>query len=172
MLKPGDITNYFNTEKAESLVFFIIGIAAIVTAVFFYFIPISSFFEGCVIPLLVVGLIQAVVGFSVFRRSDSDKQRVQHFFDKEPHRLKTDEIPRMNKVNRNFVIYRWIELALFVAGMILSMVNGTNPGRSYWYGFGIALSLQSALMLVADYYAEKRALEYTHKLRSFTRENH
>jgi hypothetical protein len=50
------------------------------------------------------------------------------------------------------------------------MVYGQNPGRSFWYGFGIALSLQAGIMLAADYYAEKRALKYTKGLQSYTRE--
>jgi hypothetical protein len=76
----------------------------------------------------------------------------------------------METVNRNFVIYRWVELALLVTGIILSMVYGQNPGRAFWYGFGIALSIQAGVLLVTDYFAEKRAFIYTKGLQSYTRE--
>ncbi len=157
-------------EKQESLLFIIIGVATILAAVAFYFFIRSSFFKGAVIPLLLVGLIELVVGYSVYKRSDDDRIRNVYAYDMNPSELKQKEIPRMEKVNRNFVIYRWIELALLVTGLILSMVFGQNPGRSFWYGFGIALSLQAGIMLTADYFAEKRALKYTRGLQSYTRE--
>jgi hypothetical protein len=170
MFSKTDIERYFMAEKQESLVFVIIGIAAVLAAIAFYFLLKSSFFKGALIPLFFVGLIELVVGYTVYKRSDGDRIRNVYAYDMNPAELKMKEIPRMEKVNRNFVIYRWIELTLLVAGLILSMVYGQNPGRSFWYGFGIALSLQAGIMLVADYYAEKRALEYTRGLQSYTRE--
>lgn len=170
MFSKTDIEKYFMAEKQESLVFVIIGVAAVLAAIAFIFLLKSSFFKGAVIPLLVVGLIELVVGYTVYKRSDGDRIRNVYAYDMNPAELKMKEIPRMEKVNRNFVIYRWVELALLVTGLILSMAYGQNPGRSFWYGFGIALSLQAGIMLAADYYAEKRALKYTRGLQSFTRE--
>ncbi|HLO83138.1 MAG TPA: hypothetical protein VK166_19380 [Chitinophagaceae bacterium] len=170
MFNKTDIEKYFMAEKQESLLFVIIGVVTILAALAFYFLIKSSFFKGAVIPLLVVGLIELVVGFTVYKRSDEDRIRNVYAYDMNPAELKQKEIPRMEKVNRNFVIYRWVELALLVTGLILSMVFGQNPGRSFWYGFGIALSLQAGIMLAADYFAEKRALKYTRGLQSHTRE--
>lgn len=170
MFSKTDIEKYFMAEKQESLLFVIIGVAAVIAAIAFYFLLKSSFFKGAVIPLLVIGLIELAVGYTVYRRSDSDRIRNVYAYDMNPAELKLKEIPRMEKVNRSFVIYRWVELSLLVTGLILSMVYGQNPGRSFWYGFGIALSLQAGIMLAADYYAEKRALKYTRGLQSYTRE--
>jgi hypothetical protein len=170
MFSKTEIEKYFIAEKQESLLFLILGIAAIIAAIGFYFLLRSSFFKGAAIPLLVIGLIELVVGYTVYNRSDDDRARNVYAYDMNPGELKLKEIPRMEKVNRNFVVYRWVELALLVTGLILSMVYGQNPGRSFWYGFGLALSLQAGIMLVADYFAEKRALHYTRGLQSFTRE--
>jgi hypothetical protein len=170
MFSKTDIEKYFMAEKQESLVFVVIGAAAVLAAITFYFLLKSSFFKGTAIPLLVVGLIELVVGYTVYKRSDGERIRNVYAYDMNPAELKMKEIPRMEKVNRNFVIYRWIELVLLVTGLILTMVYGQNPGRSFWYGFGIALSLQAGIMLAADYYAEKRALQYTKGLQSYTRE--
>lgn len=170
MFTKTDIEKYFLAEKQESLLFVILGIIAIIAAIAFYFFLRSSFFKGAAFPLLLVGLIQLVVGFTVYNRSDSDRVRNVYAYDMNPSELKNKEIPRMVTVNRNFVIYRWVELALLVTGLILSMVYGQNPGRTFWYGFGIALALQAGILLVADYFAEKRALNYTRGLQSYTRE--
>lgn len=168
MFTKADIERYFVAEKQESLVFIVIGAVAILAAIAFYFFLKSSFLRGAAFPLLLIGIIQLTVGYTVYKRSDDDRVRNVYAYDMNPTQLKQDEIPRMEKVNRNFVIYRWIELALLVVGLILSFTFGQNPGRSFWYGFGIALSIQALIMLTADYMAEKRALEYTRGLKAFT----
>lgn len=170
MFSKADIEKYFVAEKQESILFIVIGIIAIAAAVAFYFFIKSSFFKGAAIPLVLIGLIQVIVGYTVYSRSDEDRIRNVYAYDMNPGSLKQDEIPRMEKVNRNFVIYRWVEIALLAAGVILILVHGRNPGgTSFWYGFGIALALQSFLMLGADYFAEKRALKYHKGLMEFTR---
>jgi hypothetical protein len=170
MFTKSDIEKYFLAEKQESLLFIIVGVAAIIAAISFYFLLKSSFFKGAALPLLVIGIIELVVGYTVFKRSDDDRIRNVYAYDMNPSELRDKEIPRMKTVNRNFVIYRWVELAFLVTGIILSMKFGQNPGRTFWYGFGIALSLQAGVLLVADYFAEKRALIYTKGLQSYTRE--
>jgi hypothetical protein len=170
MFTKTDIEKYFLAEKQESLLFIIVGVAAVFAAIAFYFLLRSSFFKGAALPLLFIGIIELVVGYTVFKRSDDDRIRNVYAYDMNPSELRDKEIPRMQTVNRNFVIYRWVELAFLVTGIVLSMVFGQNPGRTFWYGFGIALSLQAGVLLVADYFAEKRALVYTKGLQSYTRE--
>ena len=170
MFTKSDIEKYFLAEKQESMLFIILGAAAIVAAISFYFLLKSTFFKGAALPLLFIGIIELVVGYTVHKRSDDDRIRNVYAYDMNPSELRNKEIPRMETVNRNFVIYRWVELAFLVTGIALSMVFGQNPGRTFWYGFGIALSLQAGILLVADYFAEKRALIYTKGLQSYTRE--
>lgn len=170
MFSKTDIEKYFTAEKQESLLFIIVGTLAIGAAIAFYFFIRSAFFKGAAIPFLLIGLLQLVVGFTVYHRSDEDRIRNVYAYDMNPGELKEKELPRMAKVNRNFVIYRWVELALLVTGMILSMMYGQNPGRSFWYGFGIALILQAGITLTADYFAEKRGLEYFRGLQSYVSE--
>jgi hypothetical protein len=170
MFSKTDIEKYFTAEKQESLVFIIVGALAILAAIAFYFMIRSAFFKGAAIPLLLIGMLQLVVGITVYKRSDDDRIRNVYAYDMNPGELKEKELPRMAKVNRNFVIYRWLELALLVTGMILSMLYGQNPGRIFWYGFGIALALQAGISLAADYFAEKRGLEYFRGLQSFVGE--
>jgi hypothetical protein len=170
MFSKSDIEKYFTAEKQESLLFILVGAIAILAAVAFYFVIRSAFFKGAAIPLLLIGLMQLVVGVTVYKRSDDDRIRNVYAYDMNPGELKEKELPRMAKVNRNFVIYRWVELALLVTGVVLSMMYGTNPGRSFLYGFGIALALQAGITLAADYFAEKRGLEYFRGLQSHVSE--
>ena len=74
----------------------------------------------------------------------------------------------MQTVNKNFVIYRYTEITLIIAGIALIFFFRSNPERSFWFGLGVALAIQAAIMLGADYFAEKRALIYTKQIESFT----
>jgi hypothetical protein len=70
----------------------------------------------------------------------------------------------MKTVMKNFIIYRWVEIAFIIAGLVLSFLFRSNPDKSFWYGFGIALAIQAIIMLGADYFAEKRGKMYVNEL--------
>ena len=168
MFTKTDIEKYFTVEKSESLLFVIIGIAAIVLAVIFFFFLKTNFYKGIAVPFLLIGLIQLTVGFVVYKRCDDDRKRNVYAYDSNPSQLKNKEIPRMEKVNKNFVLYRWIEIVLILAGLVLIFLYRSNTERSFWYGLGIGLAIQAAIMLGADYFAEARAMVYTKGLQEFT----
>lgn len=161
------IYKYFIAEKQESLLFLIIGIAAVLLAVVFWFFIKSnpSFFKGAAIPLLAIGLIQMVVGYTVYSRTDKQKKDIAYNIGMEPvSYTKQVELPRMKTVMKNFIVYRWVEIAFIITGLVLIFLYRSNPGRSFWYGLGMALVIQAVLMLGADYFAEKRGKGYTGEL--------
>ncbi|MEP7236676.1 MAG: hypothetical protein ABI685_02385 [Ferruginibacter sp.] len=161
------IYKYFIAEKQESLLFLIIGIVAVLLAVACWFFIKSnpSFFKGAAIPLLAIGLVQIVVGYSVYARTDKQKSDIAYNIGMEPVTyVKQTEMPRMKTVMKNFVIYRWVEIAFIIAGLVLIFLFRLNPDRSFWYGLGISLAIQAVIMLGADYFAEKRGIVYTEAL--------
>lgn len=161
------IHKYFIAEKQESLLFLIVGIVAIGLAiVFFFFIKSNpSFYKGMAWPLLVVGLIQVVVGYTVYARSDIQRQDVSYKMGLEPKRfIQEEEGPRMKKVMVNFVYYRYVEIGLVIAGLVLVFLYRNRPEREFWFGLGITLALQAIIMLGADYFAEKRGAAYVSEM--------
>lgn len=161
------IDKYFIAEKQESLIFLILGIVAIGLAVFFFFFLKThpSFFKGAAIPLVVIGLIQCVVGFTVYARTDVQRKEVAYKMGLEPVSfVRNEELPRMQTVMRNFVIYRYVEIALALTGIALFFVFRSRPEPSFWMGLGLTLAIQSLLMLGADYFAESRGKIYTTQL--------
>jgi len=161
------IYKYFIAEKQESLLFLIVGIVAVLlAAVCWFFIKSNpSFFKGAAIPLLAIGLIQFVVGYTVYSRTDKQKADIAYNIGMEPvNYVKQTEQPRMKTVMKNFVIYRWVEIAFIIAGLVLIFLFRSNPDKSFWYGFGVALAIQAIFMLGADYFAEKRGEVYTSHL--------
>jgi hypothetical protein len=110
MFSKADIEKYFTGEKSESLLFLCIGIAAIVTAVIIFFALKTNFYKGAAVPLLLIGLLLGVVGFTVYKRSDEDRKRVAYTYDMNPQELQQKELPRMQTVMRTL---------LFTAGLKL-----------------------------------------------------
>jgi uncharacterized membrane protein len=168
MFTKTDIEKYFIAEKSESLLFLLIGIAGIVTSVVFFFFLKTNFYKGAAIPLLLIGLLLGIVGFTVYNRSDADRKRNVYAYDANPSELKLKELPRMQTVMQNFVIYRWVEIVLAAAGIALFFYFRNNEMQTFWKGFGAALAIMAILALTADYFAEARGKVYIKGLTAFT----
>jgi hypothetical protein len=154
-----ELVRYFLAEKYESLLFMIIGALAITVAVWLWMSG-SSFaatFKAMAYPLVTVALIQIVVGGSVYFRSDKQIETLTAQVQSAPTTYKTEELKRMDVVNKNFTLYKWIEVLLLLAAIATTFVVSRN---SPWYAAAIGLLIQAALMLVADLFAEHRAHHY------------
>lgn len=172
MLQPdfSFIYKYFTAEKQESLLFIIIGIIALLLAVvLFLFIKTNSaLFKGAVIPLLVLGIIQLVAGYTVYARSDKQSADVAYNIGLEPVAYITNkELPRMETVMKNFVIYRWVEITMAIAGIVLFFYFKNNIDKQFWKGFGLTLAVMALMALVADYFAEQRGHVYVNAIKEF-----
>ena len=168
MLTKIEIEKYFIAEKAESLVFLLIGFFGVAGGAICYFVVKSPFYEGAAIPLLVIGLLLAIIGFIIFRRSDADRIRNVYAFDMNPAELKETELPRMQAVMKNFILYRYIEMALVLVGILLFVYFKNNLLQTFWKGMGLSLAAMAIIALVADFFAEERGHIYLKGLRGFT----
>ena len=152
-----NIRSYFEAEKHEGILFVFIGLTAIVFAVFFLTFQREMFYRGMAFPLIAVALLQIVVGGSVWIRSPKDIARVERFIQSTPEQIEKSEIPRMQVVMNNFVIYRYVEISLLIFGLLAMFYLGNHV---FMRGIGIGLFIQSAIMLSLDFFAERRAAEY------------
>lgn len=155
---------YFTEEKIESIIFVILGISAIVLALFFWFIIKYSLFNGIAYPFLLIGIIQVIVGTTIITRTSKDIERVEKMVTQHPEKIKTEELPRMEKVLKNFKIYKIIEFALVVLGIILYFYF-FKAKLPFWKGLGLGLAIQAFIMLALDLLAEDRAMKYIDELR-------
>lgn len=167
MFSKADIEKYFIAEKQESLLFILIGLAGILTAAIFFFFLKSGFYKGAAIPLLLIGCLLGTVGYTVYKRSDDDRKRNVYAFDMNPSALREKEIPRMETVMKNFVVYRWVEIILLLAGAFLYYYFCRVKQDAFWCGLGLGLAVMALLALTADYFAEKRGHVYLNGLKSF-----
>jgi uncharacterized membrane protein HdeD (DUF308 family) len=167
-LTKADIEKYFIAEKHESLLFLIIGLVAIVLGLIFYFGVRTHMAKGAAVPFLLLGLIQAIVGYTVYQTSDDQRVNQVYAYDMNPAQLKTKELARMGKVNRHFILYRLIEIGGVLTGIVLILIFRNRPENHFWVGLGIALSVMGAELFIADFIAAKRALQYTQQLQHFS----
>ena len=167
MFTKADIENYFLAEKQENELFIYVGIVAILLALLFFFLLRGPFYKGAALPLLLVGVLQLSAGITVYNKCDEVRVRNVYSYGMEPGRLKQEELPRMQQVNRDFVIYRWIEIVLLFTGIALLFYFKSKAAGQFWFGLGLTLSIQAAISLGADYVAEQRAHTYTKGLETF-----
>jgi hypothetical protein len=167
MFTKTDIEKYFNAEKSESWVFMAIGIIGIIAAIIFFFFIKTNFYKGAAVPLLLVGLLLGIVGYTVYKRSDGDRTRNVYAYDMNPGELKEKELPRMEAVMKNFIIYRYTEIALALIGIGLFFYFKNNIDKEFWKGFGLTLTVMALLALSADYFAETRGKIYIDGIKSF-----
>jgi len=158
-----NIKLYFNAEKNESLLFILIGLIAIGVSIYFLIILKKPFFNGISVPLIALAIIQLIVGTTVYNRCPKEIARLEHIIAKEKNKIAGGEIPRMDSVMKSFVIYRWIEIIFIMAGILFIFQFRDNP---FINGIGFGLSIQSAILLTLDFFAEKRGIEYLSYLKS------
>ena len=168
MFTKSNIEEYFFGEKRESLIFMAVGALAIVTALLSLLLSRQAYYRGAAIPMLALGLVLGIVGYTVFSRADRQRIDNVYAYDMNPGRLKQQELPRMQKVMRLFLLYRYMELVLLLIGISLFLYYRSNPAFAFWKGLGAALALMALIALAADFFAERRAAAYTRGLIELT----
>ncbi len=151
------LNTYFKAEKSESLLFMLAGLLAAAFAVYAFFIGKQKFFTGIAVPLLLVGIIQLVVGSSVYFRTDKQLAQLETAYKTAPSKMASEELPRMEVVMKNFTLYKYIEIVFIISGVLLLLFLRRND---LWTGVGIGLLAQGSIMLILDIFAERRADAY------------
>jgi predicted nucleic acid-binding Zn ribbon protein len=157
------IVKYFTGERLESFLFLGLGILGFAIAIFFYFILKTSFLKGVAIPFLLVSFLEIVVGVTLIYRSPKDIIRVETYLSEKNEMIQKQEIPRMESVMSNFVIFRYTEFTLIIVGIVLMYGFRQNLLLN---GIGLGLFFQSSVVLLLDFFAERRGEVYLAYLRS------
>ncbi|MCU0435520.1 MAG: hypothetical protein MUC87_18825 [Bacteroidia bacterium] len=152
--------NYFRAEKAEALLFLAAGVISIAVACWAFFISKEKFYVGLAIPVVLVGLIQLVVGGTVFFRTSQQVNELAALFGNNQAEFVRAETVRMIQVMNNFTIYKWVEIAFVLAGAVMLVMRVQN----FWQGLALGLLMQGALMLSLDIFAERRGERYQREI--------
>ena len=167
MFTKADIEKYFIAEKKMAQLFAILGIAAFVIAIGFFFFMKTNFYKGAAIPLVLVSILMIVAGLTVYKRSDGDRQRNVYAYDLNPSELKEKELPRMKIVMKNFSRLLYGEIAIAAIGCFLFFYFKSDESKQFWKGFGVSLFILAVILLLADSIASARGKKYTSGIDSF-----
>lgn len=166
MLSKTDIEKYFNGEKSAGRVFMMMGAGSIVAAALFFFVLNLNFYKGAAIPPLMIGLLFLAIGNTIYKRSDADRIRNVYALDMNPAELKEKELPRMQKIMRNFSVLFLIEILLFLTGAALYIYFIRDFKNDFWRGLGLSLAIMALIGFSADFAAAKRGRKYTNGLQN------
>jgi hypothetical protein len=155
--------DYFTGEKSESFLFLVLGLVGLAMCIYIFVSCTFPFWKGFAVPLALVSVLEIVVGATLIYRTPKDVMRVENYIQNEKLKIKTDEIPRMEKVMKNFELFRYMEIALIVVGMLVFFVFQKNE---FWKGLGLGLLIQSSIVLTLDGFAERRGSVYLEFLKS------
>jgi len=164
MITRTDIEQYFLAEKHAGFLFACLGIAAVSFAVIALLAGKTPLWKGVAIPLILLGLAQAIAGYTVYKRSDAQRINNVYALDMNPHELTHRELPRMERVNDRFIVFLGIEIAFLVTAIMTYLYH--RHTKAFWVGFAIALLIEALIMLTADIFAKQRAAIYTKQLKT------
>jgi hypothetical protein len=170
MFSKSDIEKYFAAEKQGSLIFLVVGAIAIGIALYFFFYNKTQVYKGAAIPMILIGIIFILVGISVYSKNDDDRIRNVYALDMKPADFKDIELPKMQKLQNDLAIYRWIEIGLFASGFLIFLFLRKKPDLSFWSGLGLSLAIMALLAHGLDFMVKKPAIGYTQKVESFVKE--
>ena len=150
-----NMNSYFSAEKQESIIFMTVGLVAIALSIWIWMN--DHRLKSMVYPLVFIGLMQLVVGCTVYLRTDSQVSTLTAQLQQNPESFQRDETSRMQTIMKNFSIYKMIEMLLVITGFAMITFWQRNDITA---GIGIGLILQAAITLVLDIFAETRGADY------------
>lgn len=149
---------YFRGEKLEALYFILpVGLLLVFLGIVALKAERGGFAWGIAVPCLLFGIVLMGTGIGVGTRTRGQVAELERSFLKNPVEMVQKELPRLEKVNANFKLTFIVFGVLVAAGLGIHYLGGPNWGR----GLGAALILISAIGLLVDGFAERRALPYT-----------
>ena len=152
------IATYFSAERDESMLFMAVGALALAASAYFLLVLRKPFFNGLAFTLSVVAALQIIVGITIYQRSPLDTARVQQMVQSAPQQIKSEEVPRMQKVILNFKIYLGVELSLLVLSILVLLLL-SSPGTII-RGAAMGLAIQAVFTAVLDLAAMQRGGAY------------
>jgi hypothetical protein len=158
------IEKYFNGEKIQCSIGILLALISISSATYFLLQIKKPLTTGMSYPFIIIPTLLLTICIAVIIRSPKDIVRVNQMMQSDKEKIKTDELPRMQTVMKNFRVIKTVEIAIAVFSIFLFLFM---PTESVWRGVGLGLLMQALMMLAFDIVAESRGKEYFEYLQKF-----
>lgn len=157
-----NIQQYFAGEKLQCSIGIFLGLIGLGIAIYFFTLN-QGVFKGISYAFIPLSLFLLAICIGVVIRTPKDIKRVSSYYESEPTKMLTEELPRMQKVMKTFPIVKTVEIGFMVTGAILLLFfwnNGTIKG------VGIGLIIQGIMLYGFDHFAQTRGKIYFEFLNS------
>lgn len=157
--------DWFKGEKNEAFVFFGLGAVSAGTGAYLLTLD-TDFSRGAGWTAIGFGGVEMLFATTYTLGLAPKHDELEDDLAQNPAKYKQDELERMNAIADRFVIYRYTELGIFVAGAGLA-TYGFLKDKKALAGIGITASAHAAIVLFLDYFAERRTHDYIDALEDF-----
>ena len=155
------LTSYFEGEKNGGLLIAAIGAVALIGAVVLF--PERLGLRAFAITLGVCALVEIAVGAGLYLKTGPQLTRLLAQLASNATELYASEIPRMMKVQRNFVVLEYLWLSAVVLSAATAVVRKAHSTAS---GIALGVLVQVSIFLAFDMIAERRGAAYLAHLES------
>jgi hypothetical protein len=149
------LTSYFHGEKTAGLVLAGIGLTAAVAAALMF--PARWELRAMAITCAVWALLELAVGLGLYFKTGPQLDQLVAQLGSDPVALFAAELPRMVKVQRNFLVIELVWLTAIVCGAAIAVWRKGDPRVS---GVALAVVIHAAVFLAFDIIAERRGALY------------
>ena len=150
---------YFNVEKNAGLFLAGAGVAIVAAAAVLF--RARSDLRSLAVTLGVLALAEIALGAGLYLRTGPQVSRLAAQFGSDAARFSSDEGARMIRVQRNFVVIEYVEVAIIIVSAIVALVWKHRPAAS---GVALGLLISAAFLLAFDIVAERRGAVYLQAL--------
>jgi len=151
---------YFDGEKNAGLLLIAVGVIGLAAAVLF-FQPRWGL-RTLAVTLGILALAEIALGAGLYLRTDPQVEGLMAQLASTPARFTSEEAARMARVQRNFVVIEYVELAVIVVSALIAVTQKHRPGLA---GVALGLLINGAFLLAFDLVAERRGAEYVSVIR-------
>ena len=153
------LTVYFNGEKHAGLLLAGLAVAGLIAAVIMWRAgsPLRSFAAT----IGILALAEVALGVGLYLRTGPQVSRLDGQLRSDALAYYSAEAPRMLRVQRNFVIIEYVELAIIVTAAIAALALKSRSGPA---GIALGLLVHASILLAFDVFAERRGAEYVSAL--------
>jgi hypothetical protein len=157
--------DWFEGEKNEAFVFFGLGAVSAGTGAYLLTLD-TDFSRGAGWTAIGFGAVEMLFATTYTLGLAPKHDELKDDLAENPSQYKKDELERMNAIADRFVIYRYTELGILVAGAGLA-TYGFVKDKKTLAGIGLVASAHAAIVLFLDYFAERRTHDYIDELEDF-----
>ena len=157
-----NIEKYFLEDRTQLGVGVLLSIFSFIVALFL-FASKNVLYKGMTYGIIPLTLILFSVCVFLFFRTPNDMKKVKTFYTEMPSKMKTDELPRMEKVLKNFDWIIKTEVCFIIIGAALFLLFAKNDLLK---GITIGVTAEAAILFIFDSIETERAKIYVEFLKA------